>query len=75
MIYCLGFLGDTTVTLAPLPYVLSSSQSRPFHYVMSILSNMDSLSNEFLDEEQDDYEQYYVNQFVSCKCHFLHHII
>ena len=56
MIYCLGFLGDTTVPLAPLPYVLSSSQSRPFHYVMSILSNMDSLSNEFLDEEQDDYE-------------------
>ena len=42
---------------------------------MNIISNMEPVSTEFLDEEQNDYEQDYVNQFVSCKSHFLHHII
>ena len=75
MIYFLGVLRDTTVPLTPLSYLLSSSQNRPFHYVTNILSNMEPVSAEYLDEEQDHYEQYYVNQFVSCKFHFLHHII
>ena len=75
MIYFLGVLRDTTVPPTPLPYVLSSSQRRPFHYVMNIISNMEPVLTEFLDEEQNDYEQYYVNKFVSCKSHFLHHII
>ena len=67
MIYFLGVLRDTTVPLTPLSYLLSSSQNIPFHYVTNILSNMEPVSTEYLDEEQDDYEQYYVNQFVSVK--------
>ena len=47
--------------MAPLTYVLSSSQSIAFHYVKDILSNMEPMSHEFLDKEQDDIEQYNVN--------------
>ena len=75
MNYFLGVLRDTTVPITPLSYALSSSQTRPFQYVRRILCNMEPVSTEYLDEEQDDYEQYYVNQFVSSKCHFLHPLI
>lgn len=61
--YCLemffvGVLGDTSTPMALSAYVLWSSQSWPFHYVMDLLSSIEPVSDEFLDEEQDDSEQY-----------------
>ena len=38
--------------MAPSAYVLSPSQSRPFHYVMDVLSNMEPVSHEFIDEDE-----------------------
>ena len=57
--------------LTPVEYVLSSSQNIPFHYVMTILSNMEPVLTESLEEERDDYEQYYLNGFVFFKMSFL----
>ena len=39
--------------------------------VCNLLSNMELLSTEFLEEERDDFEQYYVNEFVFFKMSFL----
>ena len=61
--------------LTPVEYVLSLPQHIPFHYVMTILANMEPVPTEFLEEERDDYEQYYVNEFIFFKMHFLHYII
>ena len=47
--------------MAPSAYVLSASQGRPLQYVMDILSTMEPLYDEYLDEEQDDIERYNVS--------------
>ena len=57
--------------LTPVEHVLSLSQNIPFHYVMTILANMEPVPTEFLEEERDDYEQYYVNEFIFFKMSFL----
>ena len=38
---------------------------------MTILANMEPVPTEFLEEERDDYEQYYVNEFIFFKMSFL----
>ena len=60
--------------MTPSAFVLSASQTRPFHYVMNILSTMEPVSDEYLDEEQDDNDQYNVSSLQSlidiyCKIH------
>ena len=47
--------------MAPSANVLSASQNRPLQYVMDILSTMEPLCDEYLDEEQDDIERYNVS--------------
>ena len=47
--------------MTPSAFVLSASQTRPFHYVMNILSTMQPVSDEYLDEEQDDSDLYNVS--------------
>ena len=52
---------DTSMPMAPSANVLSASQNRPLQYVMDILSTMEPLCDEYLDEEQDDIEWYNVS--------------
>ena len=46
--------------MTPSVFVLSASQTRPFHYVMNILSTMEPVSDEYLDKEQDNTDLYKV---------------
>ena len=84
--YCLemffvGVLGDTSTPMALSAYVLWSSQSWPFHYVMDLWSSIEPVSDEFRDEEQDDSEQYDVRllwystcgllQYTQSECHLM----
>ena len=66
--------------MTPSAFVLSASQTRPFHYVMNILSTMEPVSDEYLDEEQDDNDLYNVSSLQSlidiyCKIHKINYNI
>ena len=70
--YCYIFTGvlrdinDET----PLPgtFNLSASQYRAYHHVLQILSTMEPVPNDFLEEEVDDFEPNYVSQFACQSC-------
>ena len=69
-----GVLRDTSIPMTPSAFVLSPSETRPFHYVMNILSTMEPLSDEYLDEDQDVNDLYNVSSLQSlidiyCKIH------
>ena len=66
--------------MTPSAFVLLASQTRPFHYVMNILSTMEPVSDEYLDEEQDDNDLYNVRSLQSlidiyCKIHKINYNI
>ena len=50
----------------PATYKLSLSQNQPYQHVLKILTTMQPVSDEYLEEEVDDYEQTNVSQFA---CH------
>ena len=43
---------------------LSSSQNRAFQYICQIMSKMDSIPNDYVDQEIGDIEQYSVSQTI-----------
>ena len=51
--------------MTPSTFALSASQTRPFHYVMNILSTMEPVSDDYLDEEEDDNDLYNVSSLQS----------
>ena len=66
--------------MTPSAFVLSASQTRPFHYVMNILSTMEALSDEYLDEDQDVNDLYNVSSLqplidIYCKIHKINYNI
>ena len=63
----IGVLRDTGDDIAiPAGYKLSGSQNQPYQHVLEILKTMQPVSDEYLEEEVDDYEQTNVSQFA---CH------
>ena len=60
-----GVLRDSSIPMTPPALVLSPSQTRPFHYLMNILSTMEPLSDEYLDEDQDVNDLYNVSSLQS----------
>ena len=66
--------------MTPSAFVLSASQTRPFRYVMNILSTMEPVSDKYLDKEQDDNDLYNVSSLQSligiyCKIHKINYNI
>ena len=64
-----GVLRDTSIPMAPIAYPLSASQNRLFQYIMDLLSTMEPVSDEYLEQEQDDIERSNVSK------NFAHHAI
>ena len=50
-----GVLHDTSMPMAPIVYPLSASQNRPFQYIMDLLSTMEPVSNEYLEQKTRGY--------------------
>ena len=48
----------------PSSYTLSSSQNIPYNYGLDILSMIEPLLNEFLEEEVDNCKKSYVSEFT-----------
>ena len=66
--------------MTPSAFVFLASQTRQFHYVMNILSTMEPVSDEYLDEEQDDNDLFNVSSLQSligiyCKIHKINYNI
>lgn len=63
----IGVLRDTNdETLLPLTYNLSASQNAAYQHVCHLLSTMEPLSNEYMEEEQEnDFEHTIVSK---CAC-------
>ena len=61
----LGILRDMSMpTTSPSFSTLSSSQNRAFQYICQIMSKMDSIPNDYVDQEIGDIEQYSVSQTI-----------
>ena len=50
-----GVLRDTSMPMAPIVYPSSASQNRPFQYIMDLLSTMEPVSDEYLEQKTRGY--------------------
>ena len=60
-----GVLRDMTVGATSLGSTLSPSQNRVFQYIRKIMSRMEPISNDYVEQELDENEQYTVSETVA----------
>ena len=54
-----------TVGATSLGSTLSPSQNRVFQYIRNIMSRMEPISNDYVEQELDENEQYTVSETVA----------
>ena len=59
-----GVLRDTIVDATSLGSTLSASQNIVFQYIRNIMSTMEPISNDYIEQELDENEQYAVSETV-----------
>ena len=57
-----GVLRDMTMPAPSSVCTLSSSQNRVFQYISNIVSTMEPISNDYVDQQLDETEQYTVSE-------------
>ena len=57
-----GVLPDMTMPAPSSGFTLSSSQNRVFQYICNILSTVEPISSDYVDQELDENEQYTVSE-------------
>ena len=57
-----GVLRDMTMPDPSSDCTLSLSQNKVFQYIRNIMSTMEHISNQYIEQELDEYEQYTVSE-------------